>query len=78
MAEESRESYGNNVITHGKKDSIWKRIWAAFVNPFTSILFLLTVVSVLKISLIWQLFQRTMSLRMVILKLDIQRWMRFL
>lgn len=46
MAEESRETYGNNVITHGKKDSIWKRIWAAFVNPFTSILFLLTVVSV--------------------------------
>lgn len=46
MAEKSRETFGNNVITHGKKDSVWKRIWSAFVNPFTSILFLLTVVSV--------------------------------
>lgn len=44
-AEEAREIYGSNVISYGKKDSVIKRIVTAFVNPFTSILFLLALVS---------------------------------
>ncbi len=40
-----REDYGNNIVTHGKKVSIIKRIADAFINPFTLVLFLLAVIS---------------------------------
>lgn len=42
----SREKYGDNVVSHGKEDSVPKRICGAFVNPFTAILFALALVSV--------------------------------
>lgn len=42
----SRETYGNNIVTHGKKDTLIKRICHAFINPFTAILLLLVVVSI--------------------------------
>ena len=41
----SRELHGNNKVTHGKKLSLPKRIAAAFINPFTAILFALAGVS---------------------------------
>ena len=41
----SREKYGKNKVTHGKKKSLFKRMCDAFVNPFTAILFCLAVVS---------------------------------
>ena len=44
--EESRESYGSNVVSYGKRESLFKRIWGAFINPFTIVLFVLAVVSV--------------------------------
>ena len=43
--EKSQEKYGNNIVTHGKKDSLFKRICDAFINPFTLILFVLAIVS---------------------------------
>ena len=43
--EESRDKYGNNTITRGKKISLPKRIADAFINPFTAILFALALVS---------------------------------
>jgi len=43
--ETSREQYGNNKVTHGKKVSLFNRICTAFINPFTAILFGLAVVS---------------------------------
>ena len=43
--EKSHEKYGNNIVTHGKKDSLFKRICDAFINPFTLILFVLAIVS---------------------------------
>jgi Mg2+-importing ATPase len=46
QAEESRDQYGDNAITHGKRESLAKRIWDAFINPFTAILFALALVSV--------------------------------
>lgn len=45
LAEASEEKYGNNIITHGKSESLLKRICNAFINPFTSILFILAIVS---------------------------------
>ncbi len=45
QVEESREKYCDNVITHGKQESLFKRIFNAFVNPFTAILFALAIVS---------------------------------
>jgi len=45
-AEELRVLYGKNEISHEKPDSVLKRIFEAFVNPFTIILFLLAVISV--------------------------------
>lgn len=43
--EVSRNQYGNNAITHGKKLSLPKRVAAAFINPFTAVLFGLAGVS---------------------------------
>lgn len=40
-----RQRYGSNRVTHGKRDSLFKKIWDAFVNPFTAILFVLAMVS---------------------------------
>ena len=45
LVDASREQYGDNRITHGKKVSLPKRIAEAFINPFTAILFGLTAVS---------------------------------
>ena len=43
--DEAREAYGSNVVTHGKKESLLKRIINAFINPFTAILLALALVS---------------------------------
>jgi len=40
-----REEYGENIVTHGKKDLVITRILKAFINPFTAILFVLAAVS---------------------------------
>ncbi|MCL2140147.1 MAG: magnesium-translocating P-type ATPase [Dehalococcoidia bacterium] len=45
LIEESRDQYGDNNITRGKKESLFKRIASAFINPFTAILVALAVVS---------------------------------
>jgi len=42
----NRAQFGANIITHGKKDSLAKRLSKAFINPFTAILFGLALVSV--------------------------------
>ncbi len=41
----NRESFGDNVVTRGRRDSLFKKLIAAFVNPFTIILIALAVVS---------------------------------
>ena len=43
--EEMREQYGVNFITKQKKDTIFKRLFDAFINPFTVVLFILAGVS---------------------------------
>ena len=45
QVEEMRDQYGVNLITKQKKDSILKRIWDALINPFTVVLFILAVIS---------------------------------
>ncbi len=42
---ESRSTFGSNKVTHEKKKSFAKRLAAAFINPFTAILFCLALVS---------------------------------
>lgn len=44
-AEEMREKFGRNKVTHEKKKSLAKRLAGAFINPFTAILFCLSIVS---------------------------------
>lgn len=44
-ADELREKYGNNEISHEKSESVFKRLISAFVNPFTAVLFVLAVIS---------------------------------
>ncbi|MCL2299956.1 MAG: magnesium-translocating P-type ATPase [Firmicutes bacterium] len=46
QTEESRDLYGDNSITRGKKVPWFKRLAAAFANPFTAILVALAIVSV--------------------------------
>ena len=43
--EDMREQYGENAITHQKKDSLLKRIVGAFVNPFSIVLLILAAIS---------------------------------
>ena len=45
QAEDSRDKYGENKVTRGKKAPLPKRLAEAFINPFTAILFALAVVS---------------------------------
>lgn len=40
-----REQFGSNKVSHGRKDSIFEKVFDAFVNPFTAILFALALVS---------------------------------
>ncbi len=42
---ESRNTFGSNKVTHEKRKSLARRIAAAFINPFTAILFCLALVS---------------------------------
>ena len=43
--EDSRDEFGKNVITQQKKTSIPRHLLDAFVNPFTIVLFVLSVIS---------------------------------
>ncbi|MCL2498442.1 MAG: magnesium-translocating P-type ATPase [Symbiobacteriaceae bacterium] len=43
--ESRRHEYGENEITRGQKQSVWRHIFEAFINPFTIILIVLAVVS---------------------------------
>lgn len=45
QAEEFQDIYGKNVITHGRKKSLWKQLAQAFINPFTLVLLVLALVS---------------------------------
>ena len=45
LAERSRERYGTNILTYGKRESAVKRMFSAFINPFTVILLVLAGVS---------------------------------
>lgn len=46
QVEKSQDDYGRNIVTHGEKESLFTRIYKAFINPFTAILFVLALVSV--------------------------------
>ena len=43
--DEMRDQYGANVITKQKKASIFSRLWGAFINSFTVVLFVLAGLS---------------------------------
>jgi len=43
--EEMRDQFGLNIITRQQKSSVIKRLWTAFVNPFTVVLFVLSLIS---------------------------------
>ena len=40
-----RERFGENQITEHKSDSVLKKIWDAFINPFTVVLIILATIS---------------------------------
>lgn len=44
-AEVLQDRYGKNVITYGRKNPVAKRVFSAFVNPFTVVLLVLAVIS---------------------------------
>lgn len=46
QVEEMIVKYGENVISHEKSESVFRRLFNAFVNPFTVILFFLAMISV--------------------------------
>lgn len=42
-----RENYGENKITKAKEDPIWKKIYESIINPFTVILLVIAVISLI-------------------------------
>ena len=42
---ERSQEHGSNVLTYGKRESVAKRLFSAFINPFTAILLALAVIS---------------------------------
>ena len=47
LVEYMRDEYGKNVITKANAETLFKRLFDAFVNPFTIVLFILAVVSLI-------------------------------
>ncbi|MCL2062180.1 MAG: magnesium-translocating P-type ATPase [Firmicutes bacterium] len=47
QVDEARSEYGKNIMAHRKKDSWFKRLFHAFVNPFTVVLFIMALIMVL-------------------------------
>lgn len=47
VAEELREKYGRNEISHEKPKPLYKSLADAFINPFTIVLFILAIVSLI-------------------------------
>lgn len=45
LVEDIRDNYGENTIDHDEKESIFKRLVEAFINPFTIVLLVLSVIS---------------------------------
>ncbi|MDR0397456.1 MAG: magnesium-translocating P-type ATPase [Oscillospiraceae bacterium] len=45
MADRMREYYGPNKLTKAKKESMARKVFGAFVNPFTVVLFVLAAIS---------------------------------
>ena len=45
QVEENRDLYGENIITKGREDSILKKIYESIINPFTVILLVIALVS---------------------------------
>ncbi|QQK07284.1 magnesium-translocating P-type ATPase [Miniphocaeibacter halophilus] len=43
---ENREKFGNNKVTEHKKDSVFKKLWDSFINPFSGILIFLAIISI--------------------------------
>ena len=43
--EKSKDIYGKNVVTNSNKNSLIKRLYGAFINPFTLVLIVLAIVS---------------------------------
>ena len=45
QVEENRDLYGENIITKGQEDSIFKKIYESIINPFTIILLVIAFIS---------------------------------
>lgn len=45
LAEDLRDEFGSNEISHEKPEPVYKRLIGAFINPFTVVLFVLAAIS---------------------------------
>lgn len=45
QVDEARASYGKNEVTHGKRNTLLRRLFGSFVNPFTVVLLVLAGIS---------------------------------
>lgn len=65
--EKSRQKYGSNLLAGRAKDTIWYRLRRAFINPFTTILFVLVMISFVTDVLLASNFSRDMTTVLIIL-----------
>ena len=45
QVDEKRDEFGDNMVIHEKEETLLKKIWNSFINPFTAILLVLAIVS---------------------------------
>lgn len=67
--EKSRQQYGNNQLTGRAKDTVLHRLFKAFVNPFTIILFVLALISFITDVLLASNFGKDMTTVIIILSM---------
>ncbi len=67
QAEKQREKYGENVVTAGKKDTVFYRLRIAFINPISVVLFVLALISFLTDVIFVSNFSRNFTTSVIIL-----------
>ncbi|HIT90751.1 MAG TPA: magnesium-translocating P-type ATPase [Candidatus Merdenecus merdavium] len=67
--EERREEYGENIITQHKGDTLLKKLVEAFINPFTIVLIVLAIISLVTDVLLAKPGEKDLTAVMIVLSM---------
>ena len=67
--EDNRDQYGENAITQEKQQTVFHRLFDAFVNPFTVVLFVLAIISLFTDYVLVKTGDRTLATPIIVASL---------